>query len=91
VKALETLTPNSTSDRAAIEALAANGEVLSAVDRSTVLGQILPRILQVRGRIPSFFTLFQDANLPGGMRQITAPSTAELQGLPSAVILPLFR
>jgi hypothetical protein len=60
VKVLETLTPDSTSDRAAIEALAANGEIFSAVDRSTVLEQILPRILQVRGRIPSFFTLFQD-------------------------------
>ncbi|KAF4251664.1 hypothetical protein CNMCM8980_005533 [Aspergillus fumigatiaffinis] len=60
VQVLETLAPTSKQDKAAIELLAESGGIFSTIDRATVLEHILPRLIQVPGRIPSFFTFFQD-------------------------------
>ena len=60
MKLLETLTPEATSDQATIERLAHNGEIFSSVDRMTVMERIVPRLFQVQGRIPSFYTFFED-------------------------------
>ncbi|OJJ66326.1 hypothetical protein ASPBRDRAFT_665854 [Aspergillus brasiliensis CBS 101740] len=60
VKQLETLAPEATSDRHTIQDLAQHGEIFSAIDRLVLLQDILPRILQVQGRIPSFRTFFED-------------------------------
>lgn len=60
VKALETLTPESISERKLIETLAETGGIFPTLDRSTVLNEVLPRLLRVQGRIPSFLTFFED-------------------------------
>lgn len=57
---METLAPESISDRLAIQKLAQQGEIFSVIDRQVVLQGIVPRILQVQGRIPSFRTFFED-------------------------------